>query len=105
MKFECIRTLDSKKEIWNGQITSYSINNKSIDTYVQNRSSFHIIIGKSTYGNYVCVPNFDIGCYLSTFGDIFWNTEKLVRLIGKVDGITVANEIKYANENLILGSF
>lgn len=105
MKFECIRSVDSKKEIWNGEITSYAINNKSIDIYVQSRSSFHIIIGKSTYGNYVCVPNFNSSCYFSTFGDVFWNTERLVELIGEVDCITVVNAIKYVDKNLILGSF
>ncbi|MBU3090411.1 hypothetical protein KPL42_18245 [Clostridium gasigenes] len=105
MKFECSRLLGNKKETWIGEITSCTTYKNSMDIYVQSRSSFHIIIGKSKYGNYVCVPNFNSGCYLSTLDDIFWNTEKLVNLIGEVDGITVAKAIKHIGDNLTLAPF
>lgn len=101
MRFECSGFISGQSKIWSAQITSSSIDNNIVDIYVQSRSSFHIIIGKSQYGNYVCVPNFNSGCYLSTLDDIFWNTEKLVRLIGEVDGITVAKAIEYIDKTLI----
>lgn len=105
MKFKCSRLLDTEKEIWTGEIVSYSNNNNSTEIYIQSRSSIHVIVGESEYGNYACIPNFNRGCYLSTLDDLFWNTESLVKLIGEVDGITVANAIKYADKNLINWSF
>jgi hypothetical protein len=36
------------------------------------------------------MPDFNAGCHLANPKDIFWNTEKLVRVLGKIDGITVA---------------
>lgn len=40
-------------------------------------SSFHILCGKHRYGNYVCIPNWNIGTELSEFSDSFWNYERL----------------------------
>ena len=34
---------------------------------------FHILAGRHKYGNYLCIPNHDVGCELSDFSDIFWN--------------------------------
>lgn len=73
--------------------------------HVESRSSLHIIIGKTKQGNFVCVPNFDIGCYLSRFSDIFWNTERLSSLIGPVDGATVAIAIQYMEDKLLLWDY
>lgn len=48
------------------------------------------------------MPDFRVGCHLTDLKDSFWNTEKLIQVLGKVDGITVAaalssiaNEIKF----------
>lgn len=105
MNFKCSRVLNNKKEIWSGEIIFFINNNNSTEIYIQSRSSIHVIIGKNKYGNHVCIPNFNVGCYLATFDDLFWNTEQLVEVIGEVDGITVANAIKYAGENIINWSF
>jgi hypothetical protein len=73
-----------------------------IQMNIQSRSSIDVIIGCSLYGNYVCVPNFEIGCYLSSFDDMFFNTEILSRLLGEVDGITVATAIKYVTSKIYI---
>jgi hypothetical protein len=69
---------------------------------IQSRSSIDVIIGTSKYGNYVCIPNFEVGCYLFSFDDIYYNTERLSRIIGNVDGITVAKAIKSLTAKLYL---
>lgn len=43
---------------------------------IQSRSSIDVIIGCSKYGNYVCIPNFEIGCYISNFNDLFFNDKE-----------------------------
>ena len=42
--------------------------------------SFHLITGKYAYGNYVCIPDWDIGTVLSSLTYTFWNTELLRNL-------------------------
>ncbi len=39
------------------------------------------------------MPDFGAGCHLVNPRDLFWNTEKLVSVLGKVDGITVATAL------------
>ncbi len=34
---------------------------------------FHVIAGKHHYGNYICIPNHDVGSELLGFGGLFWN--------------------------------
>ena len=51
---------------------------------------FHILAGRHKYGNYLCIPNHDVGCELSDFSDIFWNEERIGSLMRKVDAVTVA---------------
>ena len=38
---------------------------------------FHTIVGKHQNGNYICIPNWDVGSELSSLGDEFWNSERL----------------------------
>ena len=40
-------------------------------------SRFHLIVGKHSYGNYLCIPNWAVGTELSTLTDLFWNEERL----------------------------
>ena len=42
-----------------------------------NGFSFHIIAGKHSNGNYICIPNWNIGSELAGFSDTFWNRERL----------------------------
>lgn len=102
MNFECISHNDGITESWKGEIVYFSDSANCIEMNIQSRSSIDIIIGTTQYGNYVCIPNFEVGCYLSSFDDIFFNTERLSRLIGKVDGVTVATAIKSLASKLYL---
>ena len=59
---------------------------------------FHVIAGKHRYGNYICIPNHNVGSELSGFRDLFWNTERLSGLIKKVDAVTVAHGLCHLEE-------
>ncbi len=61
-------------------------------------SSFHIIFGKSNKGNYLCIPEWNVGCELASFSDSFWNQERLEQQLSKTDAITIAIAIKEASQ-------
>ena len=39
------------------------------------------------------MPDLGAGCHLADLKDKFWNTEKLTKVLGNVDGITVASAL------------
>lgn len=93
MEFECINKNKTRTERWKGRINSLKIYDRYYEFWIESRSSIHVIIGKTTRGGFACMPDFDAGCHLANFLDEFWNREKLVRVLGKVDGITVASAV------------
>lgn len=88
--FECTWKNQSRYERWPATITNMKNYGSHYEFMIISRSSIRVIIGRSTSGNFACIPDFDVGCHLSDLDDIFWNKEKLTRALGKVDGITVA---------------
>ncbi len=93
--FECIWKMQKKCERWPASITYMKNFGSHYEFMIISRSSIRIIIGRSTSGNFICIPDYDAGCYLSDLDDIFWNREKLTKALGKVDGITVAFALKH----------
>lgn len=39
--------------------------------------SFHILFGSQCNGNFLCIPNWHLGCELSSLNDVFWNLESI----------------------------
>lgn len=39
--------------------------------------NFHVIVGKHINGNYICIPNWNVGSELANLSDVFWNRERL----------------------------
>jgi hypothetical protein len=46
------------------------------------------------------MPDFDAGCHLVSLNDVFWNTERLTKVLGIVDGVTVAYALLLLFEEL-----
>jgi hypothetical protein len=93
MVFECVNQTRKRKETWTGQITSMINYGSHFEIKIESRSSILVLLGKTTLGNFACMPDFGAGCHLAKLKDKFYSTEKLVRVIGKVDGITVATAL------------
>lgn len=68
-------------------------------------SHFHMIVGKHAYGNYICIPNWDIGTELAALSDTFWNEERLRNYskMKKVDACTVVTTLKLLADNGCIG--
>lgn len=67
--------------------------NSEIIYQAQTELAIMVIFGKTSRGYFACMPDFNVGCHLVQLCDIFWNTEKLTKVLGKVDGITVATAL------------
>jgi hypothetical protein len=102
MVFECIQKSKHGSEKWLGKITNFKNYGTHYEIQIESRSGIMVLFGKTTRGAFACMPDFGAGCHMVNPRDLFWNTEQLVRVLGKVDGITVAsalyalaNEIEY----------
>ena len=82
--------------IWCGEITLLK-DSEIIETDVTARgSSFHMLVGKYQYGNFICIPDWGIGTELSHLSDRFWNLERLTCTYPKlslVEAISIADAL------------
>lgn len=103
IKFRCelIKKYSRKKEHWNGQISNWEDYGSHYELEINSRSKILVLLGQTSYGNFACMPDLGAGCHLAEFDNIFYNTEKLCEVLGKVDGVTVANAIASFYEELV----
>jgi hypothetical protein len=101
MDFKCKLTIGKKTEIWSARLMEVHDHGAFFEIFIDSRSSIRIIIGHGVWGNFVCIPDWKVGTFLSDFRDYFWNCERLVCLMGnKVDGVTAATVIKEMADSL-----
>jgi hypothetical protein len=93
MKFECINQTETEREKWEGVIKKCEKHEGHFEIMIESRSSIMVLFGKTSRGGFACIPDFGVGCHLVDLRDKFWNTEKLVEVLGKADGITVATAL------------
>ncbi len=91
MEYICTLKDGPRKESWTGKLTLLRKAPGMYEAEISGRGTyFHVLAGRHKYGNYLCIPNHDVGCELSDFSDIFWNEGRLSGLMRKVDAVTVA---------------
>lgn len=93
MIFECKKKSGKQTENWQGRITRIEECTKYYEIMIESRSGIMVVFGKTSRGGFACIPDFGAGCHLVDLKDKFWNTEKLVEVLGKIDGITVASAL------------
>lgn len=99
MEYLCIDKSGKQKRKWPGEIRLLESCEKSYEVEITGRGTyFHAIIGKHRYGNFICIPNHNVGCELSDFSDEFWNRERLSGQLKKVDAVTVACGLTHLKE-------
>lgn len=83
MIFQCNTGRTVGKKTWTGEIRLLVHTPCHYEAVITARgTSFHVIAGKYQNGNYLCVPNMDLGCELSHFSDTFWNAERIRQHLG-----------------------
>lgn len=95
MEFKCSYRTGKRQASWNGEIKKLHGSKEQCEFECNSRGNYyHVIVGKHDYGNYVCIPNWDVGCELADYVDYYWNVERLAKRLKKVDAITVATAIR-----------
>ena len=90
MTFKCIY----ENQKWTGNIIKEHNYGSHFEIRIESRSSITILFGKTSMGNFACLPDYGAGCHLAEFDNEFYNTQKLSNVINTVDGITVAKGLK-----------
>ena len=93
MIFKCESTTSRRKEKWEGKVVEFINHGSHCEVRIESRSGILVVFGKTKQGGFASIPDFGAGCHLVNPRDKFWNTEKLTRVLGKVDGITVASAL------------
>ena len=83
-----------KNEQWQGTIESVYNHGSHYEMKIESRSGIRVFFGKSIAGNFLSAPDFGAGCHLADLSNKFWNSEQLIRVLGPIDGITVAEALK-----------
>lgn len=93
MLFTCVQQVGNQREKWMGEITYLKNYGSHYELKIKSRSSLLVLFGQSSQGFFASIPSYGCGCYLVNLKDKFWNTESLSRVLGNVDGITVATAL------------
>lgn len=102
IRFECCDKSGKKFEHWSGIITRMINHGSHYEIYIESRSGFIFIVGKYVNGGFISIPAFNVGSDLAGYGDYFWNKERLVSLMNRVDAITVAEALRTLGNNNFL---
>jgi hypothetical protein len=92
------------KVTWEGQIHPIQIEHQpyEVDVYARG-SSFHMLIGSHAYGNFVCIPNWNVGSELAGLADTVWNGEHLHETtLRRVDASSVVYALRELSKYLPL---
>lgn len=94
MTFQCNTSHLYGCKIWTGSINVIRQSPSFCEAVVHARGTlFHLIAGSYQGGNYLCIPDLNIGCGLAKFKDTFWNREQISRYLNAVDTESLVSAI------------
>lgn len=94
---------DSSTDQWIAQAELLSDHSPYEIRITARGSSFHMICGNYSYGNFLCIPSHGVASELASLGDTFWNLERLRYNhpdFPLVDAISVVQALKYISPYL-----
>lgn len=97
MEFICtnLQATYASDRIWTGNIELEEYSDPLFEFRISGKGSeLYTLIGKFSYGYYLCIPQWGIGCPICSLSDSFWNLEQLQRWLPKVDAITISEGLK-----------
>lgn len=103
LSYQCHGHSGMKPNMWTGQIRLFNTTLPCEMEVNTQGSYFHILCGRHEYGNYICIPNWNIGTELSNLTDSFWNLEHLVNTypeLSMVDAISISDALAAVAEYL-----
>ncbi len=99
MEYTCTMKIGSRETRWTATISPITHSRSFYEVEITGRgSTFHVIAGPKSNGHFLCIPNWEVGCELAAYNDIFWNSEQLRKQLSPVDTITVASGLLHLPE-------
>ncbi|MDD2979682.1 MAG: hypothetical protein PHN80_06875 [Hespellia sp.] len=95
ISYICHGLSSMKRKHWEGQIHLIHTEPPYEAEVIADGSTFHLLFGSHAYGNYICIPNWNVGSELASLTDEFWNTERLIQYSGlsKTNACSVASAL------------
>lgn len=91
MNYSCDTMTENGRLRWDCTVDLIDQHDSFCEALIEGKgSSFHVIAGPQINGHFLCIPNWQIGCELGRLGDVFWNSEQLMRHLNRIDTRTVA---------------
>lgn len=76
---------DSEIVMHDGKIKPIRIQQEPYEADIEALGSrFHLIFGSHRSGGFLCIPDWQIGCEIASYDDVFWNQESLTSLDEKI---------------------
>lgn len=97
MEFVCTSPAADRgrEQRWLGEVIVRSYSMCMAELVIYGREScINAIIGKYMRGQYICIPDIEAGCPLSSLSDISGNKERLLAHMQETDAITVAHALR-----------
>lgn len=86
---------------WEGQAVLMNMTEPYQMKVTARETQFNVIFGKSFAGNYLVIPDWNIGTQLSYPGDTFWNKENLMAYfpeLSEPDAISIVQALAAATK-------
>ncbi len=90
---------------WKGQVSLITTVNPYELTVTARNSSFHIICGTYSHGNFLCIPDLGVSSPLASLNDTFWNLERLTMNnpdLSEPDAISIICALKALKSHLAI---
>ena len=91
---------------WNGYVQILNVHWHFFEADVTARESrFHIICGQHPHGNYLCIPNWNIGSELGRLHDRGWNLERLMNSFPRLshtDAVSIVDALDAISQKMKL---
>lgn len=97
MEFVCTRPAEGEagEQRWLGEVRVKSYSMCTAELVIYGREGcINAVVGKYMGGQYICMPDIDIGCPLGSLSDTLWNKERLSAHMQETDAITVAHALR-----------
>lgn len=69
-----------------GLLTPIRVDHEPYEAVVEARGyRFHILFGSQSGGNFLCIPDWQLGCELADIQDLSWNINSILHTGGRLD--------------------
>lgn len=97
MEFVCTMPAEEgvREQRWLGEVVVRSCSMWMAELLIYGRGScINAVIGKYMSGQYICIPDMDMGCPLSRLSDLNGNRERLSAHMNETDAVSVTHALR-----------